>query len=181
MPTHFQANMIVSILGIVASIVSFIFISCELRRERTIRLPRGATIILLAISIILILITYSSNDSYILNSSISSTQFTDDLSLRIDSVSNQLSSLSKELSAIQTELENRIATVEKLKEDAEIAENVISLSKEQVEAVQATLNQELEKSSSRSTLISILISAVFFILGYIVNSLLGFAKKKSEK
>lgn len=91
-----------------------------------------------------------------------------DMSARIKKVYQDLESSSKELAIIQTELENRIELVENLKKEAEIAENVISLSSEQVNAIQAKLNQELNSNGNRSLIQSILVSGTFFILGIII-------------
>lgn len=102
----------------------------------------------------------------------------EDLSVQIEEVAKGLSESSQTLLSIQTELENRISTVEELKKEAEIAENMISLTEEQVTAIQSKLNQELEASSGKSLLYSILISTVFFILGWIAKPIYNFFKKK---
>lgn len=75
----------------------------------------------------------------------------DILSDRISEISSTLAETSKELSDIQEELETRIEYVQNLKKEAEIAENVISLSEEQVNAIQAKINQELEANSEKNT------------------------------
>lgn len=101
----------------------------------------------------------------------------EDISIRIENISHSLDEASSELSNIQKELEDRIEYVENLKKEAEIAENVISLSNEQVNAIQSKLNQELEASSGKSFFQSIFISAVFFVLGLIVQPTLKTIKK----
>ena len=105
----------------------------------------------------------------------------DDLTSKITTISEELSISSNELISIQKELENRIATVQDLKREAEIAENVISLSAEQVNAIQAKLNQELEQSNKKNTFTTIVISAVFFGLGFIVTPIYNLFKKKKSK
>lgn len=106
----------------------------------------------------------------------------DILSDRISVVSSDLARASKELSNIQEELETRIEFVQNLKKEAEIAENVISLSDEQVKAVQSKLNQELEASSGKNITTNVVISAIFFALGFIVNYIVDYIKaKKSDK
>lgn len=101
-----------------------------------------------------------------------------DISSRISTISNNLLEMSQELSKLQKELETRIKYVDHLKEEAEIAENVISLSEEQVNAVQAKLNQELESSSGRDILISVVIGAIFYILGVVTPMIINKFKNK---
>lgn len=101
-----------------------------------------------------------------------------DISTRIKKISQDISNLSNELSLIQIELENRIELVENLKKEAEIAENVINLSSEQVDAIQAKLNQELNSSGNKTLAQSILISGTFFILGIITPYTITFFKRK---
>ena len=104
-----------------------------------------------------------------------------DISIRIKKVSQDISNLSNELSLIQIELENRIELVENLKKEAEIAESVISLSSEQVDAIQSKLNQELNSSGNKSLVQSILISGTFFILGIITPYGITFFRRKATK
>ncbi|MDE6661979.1 MAG: hypothetical protein K2K46_01425 [Lachnospiraceae bacterium] len=104
-----------------------------------------------------------------------------DISIKIENISHNLAEASSELSDIQKELEGRIEYVESLKKEAEIAENVISLSDEQVNAIQAKLNQEFEASSGKSFFQSIFISAVFFVLGLIIQPIFKAIKKRFGK
>lgn len=101
-----------------------------------------------------------------------------DISTRIKKISQDISNLSNELSLIQIELENRIELVENLKKEAEIAENVINLSSEQVDAIQVKLRQELNSSGTKSFIQNILINIIFFILGLIVPYITKFFRKK---
>lgn len=119
--------------------------------------------------------------TYITQTNTTPIESVEELSEKIERISKELSTSSKELLEIQTELENRIEAVEALKKEAEIAENVISLTEEQVNAIQSKLNQELAASSEQNTLLSIIINAVFFILGIIVQPLLQFIKNKIQK
>lgn len=105
----------------------------------------------------------------------------EDISTRIEKISNNLAEASSELSNIQEELEARIEYVENLKKEAEIAENLISMTDEQVNAVQAKINQELNASSGKSFFQSIAISAFFFALGLIIQPISKTIKKKFGK
>lgn len=104
-----------------------------------------------------------------------------DISKKVATISNNLKETATELTNIQNQLEARIEYVENLKREAEIAENVISLSEEQVNAVQSKINQELNASSSKGTLMSFLISALFFALGLIVQPTINFFRRKNNK
>lgn len=104
-----------------------------------------------------------------------------DISSRIENISQGLAESSAELSNIQKELEERIQYVEELKAEAEIAENVISLTDEQLNAVQAKLNQQLEASSTKGMIQNILVAAFFFVLGYIVQLILNWNKRKNSR
>lgn len=118
---------------------------------------------------------------YLQNDPTNDTISGDELSARIETISGDLAKSAKELDAIQEKLESRIATVEELKKEAEIAESMLSLSEEQVNAIQAKLNQELEASSGKSLWVNILISAFFFALGLIATPLLDVVKRRLRR
>lgn len=105
----------------------------------------------------------------------------EELSEKIERISNELSTSSKELLDIQSELESRIEVVESLKKEAEIAENVISLTSDQVNAIQSKLNQELAANDGKNVLTSVIINAVFFALGLTVQPISQFIKNKNTK
>lgn len=104
-----------------------------------------------------------------------------DISVRIENISENLSQTSNDLIIIQKELEARVAYIDDLKKEAEIAENVISLSEEQVNAVQAKLNQELEASGNKSLLLNIILSVSFLILGTFSTQLFNLLVSKFKK
>ena len=111
----------------------------------------------------------------------SPTNSADDISEQINVVSSNLAEASAELSSIQKALESRIEFVEDLKEQAEIAENVISLSEEQVNAVQAKLARELSANSGRDRLFNIVLNAVFFMLGILFPHAIKRLKQKKNR
>ena len=92
-----------------------------------------------------------------------------ELSERINELSNNLYDSANELSKIQIELKERIAYVEELKEQAEIAENTINLTDEQVKAIQQQLNEGGKVSTLYSVVASFIISAFFFVIGIIIG------------
>lgn len=104
-----------------------------------------------------------------------------DISVRIENISENLSQASDELTIIQKELEARVAYIEDLKREAEIAENVISLSEDQVNAVQAKLSQQLEESNNKSFIQSFIPGAIFFILGTVFTPLINFIFSRFRK
>lgn len=104
-----------------------------------------------------------------------------DMSVRIEAISENLSVASNELSNIQKELEARIEYIDDLKKEAEIAENVISLSEEQVNAVQAKINKELTKSNTKNIILSVIINAFFFTLGIAVPFIINYIKSRKQK
>lgn len=93
----------------------------------------------------------------------------DDMSSKIYNIASSLTETSNELSQMQQELELRIEYVENLKREADIAESVISLTEEQVKAVQSKINQEIEASNGKNTISSFLMSAFFFVLGLLLQ------------
>ena len=67
----------------------------------------------------------------------------DDITSRIKDVSTVLEKSVQELGELLTELEERMKKVEKIKEEAEQAETIISLTEEQIKTVRITLNSVL--------------------------------------
>lgn len=104
-----------------------------------------------------------------------------EISVRIENVTTTLKNISTEIEDIQSELTQRVELVAKLKEEAEIAENVISLSDDQVNAIQAKLRQELDSNSGKNFMQGILINGLFFILGIIFPRIIKSFKRKSAK
>lgn len=104
-----------------------------------------------------------------------------DISTRIENVSANLTDISTEIEEIQSELEQRIELVADLKKEAEIAENFISLSDDQVSAIQDKLKQEFESNSGKSLLQSVLINTFFFALGIIFPKIINLRKKNPTK
>jgi len=92
-----------------------------------------------------------------------------ELTDRIDAVSSNLIDVSAELNIIQRELEQRIEFVEELRREAEIAEAMIDLSREQVDAIRNMLNVELGRNETRNFWTTFLTSFFFLILGSIVT------------
>lgn len=93
----------------------------------------------------------------------------DDITSRIKEVSTVLESSVQELGELQNELEERVKMVEKLKEEAEQAETIISLTEEQVKAVRAALNNELQREGRKSFWQGVTVNFIFFVAGAIVS------------
>lgn len=175
-----------AVVEIIVVVFSFILIKINSSVNRFSRknatFEKTIRILLLILSLIIILISIvivSMLFNNIYNpANIPPTPTIEELSEKIERISRELSTSSKELLEIQMELENRIETVEALKREAEIAENVISLTSEQVNAIQAKLNQELAASNGQNTIISVIINTVFFALGLITQPIIRFVKNK---
>lgn len=88
---------------------------------------------------------------------------------RIKSVTDVLSNSMDELDSLQKELEQRIKLVDKLKAEADQAEQIISMTEEQVNAIRKTLNQELQKEGKKSFWQGVAVNFVFFLLGAIAS------------
>lgn len=168
-----------SFILIVISVIIYLFSSSIYRNPPSSALGRILRLLLIAgadVLAIVILVFYL--DPLSIYADTFSPGPEDILTDRISAVSSTLAETSKELSEIQEELETRIEYVQNLKKEAEIAENVISLSEEQVNAIQAKINQEFEANSEKNTNISILINFVFFILGLVVPRVIAVIRKK---
>lgn len=70
-----------------------------------------------------------------------------DISEKIEKVSTVLSQSSGELANLQKELEGKLEFVNKLNEEANQAQNLLSLSHDQIEAIKTMLNQETQKEN----------------------------------
>ena len=97
----------------------------------------------------------------------------DDLVERIKKTTKKLNASINEISYLQDELKERINIVEALKKEAQIAENIITLSSEQVKAVKLVLNKELVNEGKKSFWKNFGTNFIFFILGVIVTFLLS--------
>lgn len=93
----------------------------------------------------------------------------DNITFRIKEVSEKLEGLAEEISELQDELEKRIQLVEKLQKEAEEAENIISLTENQVKAVRTTLNNELKKEGQKSFWKGVVVNFIFFVLGAFIS------------
>lgn len=92
-----------------------------------------------------------------------------DISERISIISNSLTTSATELTNIQNELEHKVAFVNNLKKEAEEAENIISLTKEQVSAIKRAINGELQSGNKKSFWSGVAVNFIFFVLGSAVS------------
>jgi hypothetical protein len=72
------------------------------------------------------------------------------LTKKIESISKVLADTSREIALLQIELEARIEFVERLNEEAEIAESMKAASEAQIEAFRKMLNAEISDSSEKN-------------------------------
>ena len=96
-----------------------------------------------------------------------------DMASKINDIAKTLSESSDMLTDIETELQKRIDKVNNLKEEAEQAEQIISLTQDQVQAIQSSINKELKKDSRKSFWSGVVVNFVFFVLGALVSFLIS--------
>ena len=84
---------------------------------------------------------------------------------RISKLTSALKSSSKLISEVESEIESRHKLVQELQKDAEKYENLVSMNKEQVDAVAQLLQGELRKEGNASFWKGLAANFVFFVLG----------------
>lgn len=96
-----------------------------------------------------------------------------DISEKIEKVSSVLSQSSAELVDLQKELEGKLEFVNKLNEEANQAQNLLSLSHDQIEAIKTMLNQETQKENRINFWKSVLVNFIFFVLGAVASYIIS--------
>ena len=97
-----------------------------------------------------------------------------DTAAKIEDISNVLSKSAQDIITIEQELQQRIKKVNELKNQATQAEHLLSISQDQVSAIQQSINQELNKDSKKNFWKSVAVNFVFFLLGAIVSFLISY-------
>jgi transcriptional regulator NrdR family protein len=94
---------------------------------------------------------------------------------RIITLTENLKSSLSVISDIEAEIQNRAKIVEKLRNDAQLYEQLRELSQSQVEAVAQTIRSEIthesKKSVLRNAIITFVIALAFFFLGFWLRGL----------
>lgn len=93
---------------------------------------------------------------------------------KIDSLSNLLKNASSEIEKLEMEVTSKSRKLEELNEASKRLETLVSLKGEQVEAIKQELKSTLKESNRSNRLWTIVIGAMWFILGLIVRGFLGF-------
>jgi len=93
----------------------------------------------------------------------------DYLSKRLLKIQQLLKAVKSESSAFEREIKKQAKETVKLKNDALVAQNLITLSDDQVQAVRSVLKTALASDRKITLLLTILISAIFFVLGIIIK------------
>lgn len=96
-----------------------------------------------------------------------------DISEKIEKVSSILNQSSVELVDLQKELEGKLEFVNKLNKEANQAQNLLSLSRDQIEAIKTMLNQETQKENKINFWKSVLVNFIFFILGAVASYIIS--------
>jgi septal ring factor EnvC (AmiA/AmiB activator) len=93
---------------------------------------------------------------------------------KIDRLSNLLRSAGSEIEKLEVEVTSKSRKLDELKEVSKRLETLVSLKEEQVEAIRQELKSTLKESNRSNRLWTIVVGAMWFILGLIVRGFLGF-------
>ena len=104
-----------------------------------------------------------------------------DISTRLELITDSLSQDANELKSIETELNNRIAYVQDLKAEAELAESILDVSETQLNAIHSMIREELESNNERNVIPTILNNLFFCIVGMVVPPLFKKIYNKIKK
>jgi vacuolar-type H+-ATPase subunit I/STV1 len=88
---------------------------------------------------------------------------------RIKQLTSSLEDISKVIGDVEKAVEERRELARKLEQDVRTYNNIITLKKDEVEAVAQLLRGELKKEERRGLLRDILINVVFFMLGLVAS------------
>ena len=96
-------------------------------------------------------------------------------------ISERMDAVSKNLDESKEVIENTLAEIEKhkrafenLKQEAELSQRIADMNKEDVEAINTVLEVTLNKQEKKSMPKTILINAVFCIIGAVLGAIFGF-------
>jgi chromosome segregation ATPase len=95
-----------------------------------------------------------------------------DLNARLGALTHALDDAGRIISAIEIEIESRQELVGKLESQKAIAENAITLSKEQVDAVAAILSRQVSQQSEKDSRRELIKDILIFSAGIITSLLL---------
>ena len=95
-------------------------------------------------------------------------------SVRIDRLSSVLKKASSEIEELENEVKNKSKRLQELDDHSKRLEGLLSLKEEQVEAIRQELRATLKENSRSSRIWTILIGAIWFIVGIAVRGILGF-------
>jgi len=93
---------------------------------------------------------------------------------KIDRLSNLLKSASSEIEKLDEEVTHKSKKLKELDETSKRLDSLVSLKEQQVEAIRDELKATLNKSNRSNRIWTILIGAIWFILGLIVRGFLRF-------
>lgn len=92
-----------------------------------------------------------------------------DISTKIKKISRTLNKSSIALSDLQMELEQKIQYVNELNAEANQAQSLLSLSRDQVKAITTMINKETQRENRANFWKSVIVNFVFFILGAVAS------------
>jgi gas vesicle protein len=93
---------------------------------------------------------------------------------KIDRLSNLLKSAGSEIQKLEAEVTSKSRRLEELNETSKRLETLVSLKGEQIEAIRQELKSTLKESNRPNRLWTIVIGAMWFVLGLFVRGFLRF-------
>jgi gas vesicle protein len=93
---------------------------------------------------------------------------------KIDSLANLLKSAGSEMEKLENEVTSKSKRLQELDETSQRLDTLVSLKGKQVEAIREELKTTLKESNRSNRIWTILVGAIWFILGLIVRGFLRF-------
>lgn len=93
---------------------------------------------------------------------------------KIDRIANVLKSASSEIEALKKEVTSKSKKLQELDKTSKRLDSLLSLKEKQVEAIRDELKTTLKESNRSNRMWTILVGAIWFILGLIVRGFLHF-------
>jgi len=100
---------------------------------------------------------------------------------RIEELTTSLGQPVTTISEIEKEVRDRQALVERLQRDAEVAEDLIAVSQEQINAVAQTLRGELERQERSSFWWGVGMNFLFIVIGVTLTELYHFTLRRIRR
>jgi len=101
-------------------------------------------------------------------------KYATETSEKIDDLANVLKKASSEIITLEQEVSAKSKKLQELNQHSKQLEDLLSLKQEQVEAIKAQLKTTLTENTRKNRIWTIVIGAIWFVLGVIVRSIFRF-------